>query len=108
MARVRYSASSELTHSEYVELVGTADSAVFWRRVEAPVIEPDSTDILHIVADIDRLDNLAAFYYGGRSDMKWVIARANGIRLEPLDLIPGVEIRIPTQDRLRREGIVKG
>lgn len=102
MAQVRYDVSSELNHASLVQI----GPVVFFTRVEAPQILPDKTDQFHTVTENDRLDNIAAFYYGGRPRMKWVIARANDIWLEPLDLVPGMTLRIPTQDRLRREGVV--
>lgn len=94
-------ARSELIHA-FINVV--ADVA-YWTRTDPPQIFPDFDDFIYEVQEQDILDNLASQYYG-EPYMRWVIKRINNIRLEPNQLIPGVEIRIPSVVRMRREGVI--
>lgn len=98
---VRANNRSALMHAFAV----TFKDVRFYSRMEVPEIKPAQDDVLHVVKDHDRLDNLASIYYG-TPFLTWVLARANGIWLEPNELVPGVELRIPTIDRLRAEGVL--
>lgn len=101
MATPRIHARSELIHSA----VFVVEDVSFWLRTEPPKIEPSSDDFIYVVAEQDILDNLASQFYG-EPRMRWVIKRINNIWLEPNELIPGAELRIPSIARLRREGVV--
>ena len=97
----RINARSELLHSRWLQY----EEALFWGLVEPPEFETADDDVLHTVSDADRIDNLAYSYYGD-SNMQWVIKWANDIRLYPNDFVTGMELRIPSFDRLVTEGIV--
>lgn len=99
MARIN--ARSELLHAR----LHRVDEVVFWGTTEPPEIAPADDDLLYTVTEIDRIDNLAFAFYGDEH-LEWVIKRANGIYLIPNDMRPGDEIRIPSFERLLREGIV--
>ena len=98
---VRISNHSELAHAQLYQI----DGVTFWGRLEVPNIQPDQSDVRHTLTENDRMDYLASRYYGDPR-LKYVIMKLNDMWLEPNDLIPGVEIRIPRFERLRSEGIV--
>lgn len=97
----RISARSELVHARLVQVA----EVTFWTRAEPPVIDPADDDLIYSLTSLDRLDNLAYRFYG-EPRLRWVIMRMNGIFLDPNDVIPGEDIRVPTFARLRREGLV--
>ena len=69
-----------------------------------PVI-PDSSDSVYTVPALGevRLDLISEAFYG-TPGLWWIIASVNNI-FDPLTgITPGTQIRIPTKDRLAREG----
>lgn len=81
---------------------GGRDHYMTWRDPTAedflgPDILDGVTTIQHIVSDGERLDTLAARYYGDVEHW-WVIALANRI-LFPLGLQPGTRLKIPADPR---------
>lgn len=102
MPSVRHDEDSELIHAQFLRV----EDVTFFDRTQPPAITPDKTDLLHVVREGDILDNMAKAAYGNER-LKWVIQWVNDIRLEPVDLIPGEEIRIPTRERLRKLGLVR-
>ena len=77
----------------------TIDDVEHWELPEYPVIAPAASDGTYTVDRGDRIDRLANHYYQDPT-LWWVIALANGMELLPNDLKPGVEIRIPSQQRV--------
>lgn len=54
----------------------------------------------HVVREFDRLDLLAAQYYGD-PELWWVLAEANPEVFYPEDIPPGTSLRIPSAPTLR-------
>jgi hypothetical protein len=104
VARVQHDDDSELIHAQLVET--DPGAVVFFDRSQPPSIQPDVTDKLYVVKEGDVLDNMATAEYG-KPQIKWVIQWINEIRLEPVYLIPGTEIRLPTRERLRSLGLLR-
>lgn len=82
--------SSRLSFGE----VKVIDGIEFWDILDLPVFRPSDTDILHEVADGDRLDKLAANYYQDPV-LWWVIAWANDIELPQRALAAGNKLIVP-------------
>ncbi len=62
-------------------------------------IEERQDDIIIIASEEDRLDNLAARFYG--SPRLWyVIASVNNLNNGSMHITPGTEIRIPLKSRV--------
>ena len=101
--RVRINRRSNLVHAFIFQVGDTS----FWTRSEVPQILPDTDDRRYTVQAQDTLDNLAARFYGD-PELLWVLKRANGIWLEPNQLIPDTELVIPSITRLRRQGVIPG
>jgi len=102
MARnVDISQVSWLIHTDLVEV----DTVTFWAKSSIPVIEENETDSIYTVKTHDRFDNLSHTFYSSPRQW-WLIARANGMFLAPIELLPARDIRIPSITRLRNDGIV--
>ena len=82
--------SSRLVFGELKEV----DGVEFWDLIDLPPFYPRNNDILHEVADGDRLDRLADNYYQDPV-LWWVIAWANDIELPQRVLTGGVKLVIP-------------
>jgi len=67
----------------------------YWSLPDYPSFPAQSDDVWHEVVSYDRLDMLAQRYYKDPM-LKWVIASANGIDLEPTDLKQGERLLIPS------------
>ena len=75
------------------------DGISFWARIDYPEIPIQSDDTQHTVRDFDRLDNLAANYYGAA--ILWpVIAVANELE-EATSINTGDVLRIPSPRYVR-------
>lgn len=73
----------------------------FWTRPNIPDIPSSPGDQIHEVASGDRIDRLAKKYYK-RPRLWWVIAHANNLKDLPVDLIPGMQLRIPDPFYVRK------
>ncbi len=64
-------------------------------------LREDVSDLFHVVSDSDRIDLIAYRYYG---DVRlwWIIAELNNI-LNPLEILPGTILRIPTYERIQMQ-----
>ena len=71
------------------------DGVEFWDLDPYPKVPEQNDDIYIQLSYIDRIDLLAANYYGD-PNLWWVIAVANGMELLPTDFQPGRVIRIPS------------
>lgn len=60
-----------------------------------PLISPKQSDIYIITTEGDRLDIFANRYYGDSSLWR-IIAASNDIRQDSVFIIPGTQLRIPT------------
>ena len=80
----------------------TIDDTEFWGMIELPDIPDKIDDQKHRVIGHDRLDTLANDYYGDPV-LKFIIAQANNIEIEPTDLRVGEEIRIPSPRFVREQ-----
>lgn len=78
----------------FTDLLQT-DGVTFWDVLDLPDIPIQSDDISYTTISTDRIDNLAARFYGD-SVLWWVIALANGMELLPTDLHAGQALRIPS------------
>jgi hypothetical protein len=99
---VRLRETSRLRFARLLELGGVE----CWELPEYPSIEPQPDDILYTVARLDRIDLLAHRFYNS-SELWWIIAIANNLRLLPNDLRENMQLRIPTARRVYTE-ILKG
>lgn len=110
---VKRNTQGPLFHAELMQ-IGGSDAVVFWDRSFPPGIPPEDTDEDVIVEMADRHD-LMAFRKLGSSQQGWVIMERNrdiipeefDMRLWPNDWVPGLRIKIPTQESLNRRGIVQ-
>lgn len=87
---------SRLVHARLIRL----DAVEHWQMPEYPEVPEAADDISHVVADNERVDQIATRYYGA-PELWWVIALANGWRLVPNDVVPGRTIRIPSPARVQ-------
>lgn len=60
-----------------------------------PKIKPSNDDIYIISESSDRLDILASKYYGDKS-FWWIIATSNNLNDASLSIVPGTQLRIPS------------
>ena len=95
---VRIQVNSRLRFADWV----VVDEIEFWNLLELPDIPEQPDDVLHTVTRNDRLDLLARDYYGD-SVLKFIIAQANDIEVEPTQLNVGDEILIPSPRYVREE-----
>jgi hypothetical protein len=82
---------SRLRFKQFVEVGGVE----FWDFDNLPDIPQSKDDIYYCVQEGDRIDLLAARFYGD-PNLWWVIAEANNIELVPTQLVPATTIRIPS------------
>lgn len=84
--------------SRYVSSILFTDGPTEFLGARTPIdTRPRSDDRFHTIVEGDRLDLLAHVYFG-RADFWWVIADYNEIAW-PLDVEPGVTLRIPERER---------
>lgn len=81
------------------------NEAVFWGKTVPPTIEPMDDDEVYIVRNFDRID-LIAHARMGDSQLGWVILERNNLRLVPNDLVPGMQLYLPSRESLSRRGII--
>lgn len=81
------------------------NEAVFWDKTRPPNIDPQDDDEDYYIKIEDRID-LLAFDKLGNEARGWIILLRNNMRLWPNDFVPGVKIKIPTLDSLRKRGII--
>ena len=60
-----------------------------------PKIKPTDNDVYIIAQFNDRLDLLADKYYGDKNYW-WIIASANNLNDASLSIVPGTQLRIPS------------
>jgi len=73
-----------------------------------PAIE-DPSDLVYVVptAGVNRFDLVSQLFYG-TPDLWWLIAEVNNI-IDPLvGVAAGTVIRVPTRDRMSKEGMLNG
>lgn len=63
-----------------------------------PAIAEEADDILYTVREGDRVDLLAAHFYG-REDLYWIVCDYNAIAF-PLELPVGTTLRLPSPERV--------
>lgn len=71
----------------------------FWGNFDLPTFEPAADDTFYEVKMGDRID-LLALQLLGDDRLKWVLMSANNIRLPEVELIPGMQLRIPSKRAL--------
>lgn len=76
------------------ELV-SVDEVEFWNLAVLPEVPPQYDDIQYQIQMNDRIDLLAFKFYRD-SVLWWVIAKANGMDLIPVNFFDGQIIRIPS------------
>ena len=94
MPRVR--SNSRLRFADFVVI----DGIEFWNMIEYPEIEAQPDDIYHVVVGWERIDLLAEQYYGD-SRLKFIIALANDIEIEPTEFNVSETILIPSPRWIR-------
>jgi hypothetical protein len=82
---------SRLRFGELVSL----DGFEFWNNTILPELDVQPDDLTHIVTGVDRIDSIAARYYGDPV-LWWVVAVANDMEILPTALNVGDKIRIPS------------
>ena len=88
---VSISRRSRLRFKDFVSLYGVS----FWELDLLPTVPEDPNDLYYQVKATDRIDLLAAIFYGD-PNLWWVIAGANDLEILPTDLQTGAVIRIPS------------
>lgn len=86
-----------MANDRYSYTTQTTDDERKFRKFNStlyPKIEPSDDDIFIISNIGDRLDLLAFTYYGDVT-LWWVIAQANKIGKGTLNILPGIQVRIP-------------
>jgi len=91
---VKLSRMSRLRFARLIR-VGGVES---WEQPTYPEIDTADDDIIYTVEDGDRIDRLADRFYGA-TELWWVIAIANSLKLLPNDVYAGQTIRIPSRRR---------
>lgn len=78
-----------------------AENGDFYGTRQPLKLREHSSDLFHVVSDVDRIDLIAYKYY---HDVRlwWIIAEMNNI-LNPLELISGTTLRIPSYDRIQMQ-----
>ena len=89
-----------LSHADLIQI----DEVIFWDKSQPPAINSLDTDMTYLVQMADRPDYLA-FRELDSSNLGWVIMELNQMRLWPDDFVPGLQIKLPSRDSLRRRGI---
>lgn len=72
----------------------TADGIEFWDTLDMPTIVAQTDDLVHTVQSKQRIDQIAALYYGDPV-LWWVIAVANDLEILPTALDDGRDLKIP-------------
>jgi hypothetical protein len=86
-----------LKHDVYAE-----NGKRFFETWKLPYVPPDSTDTYHIVSSGEeglRGITLLSYNYYNRVDLWWLIAAVNGIFCPTVEMVPGMELRIPSLAR---------
>ena len=86
-----------MANDRYLYTTRTKDDERKFRKFNStlyPKIEPSDDDIFVISNTGERLDLLAFTYYGDVT-LWWVIAQANNIGKGTLNILPGIQLRIP-------------
>lgn len=73
----------------------TVNNVEFWDILDLPDFPHQDGDVSYTVQTGDRIDRIAATYYGNPV-LWWVLAVANDLELLPTDLTAGDTIRIPS------------
>jgi len=94
---VEVSAHSHLVFSKLKQY----NEVVFWEMPELPDIAPTAFDVIHALNIADRIDNMSSGIYGDPV-LWWVLALANNIRLQPLQMNPGYLFRLVDGGEVRR------
>lgn len=86
----------------------SVDGVQFFDVLTLPSIPVQPDDLIHVVQQSDRIDNIAVKYYGDPV-LWWVIAAVNDIELPPFGMEVGARLRIPSPvyvtQRLFREAV---
>lgn len=82
------------------------NECIFWGRTRPKTIDPMDDDEIYTVRNFDRLDLIASNRLGD-AQLWWVILLRNDLRLVPNDLVPGMQIFIPSRQSLRSRGIAR-
>jgi hypothetical protein len=82
--------------------LGTLDGIEFWDLLDLPEIPDQPDDISYQVQGGDRMDRLAARFYGDPV-LWWVLAVANEIEIIPTELQEGDFLRIPSPRYVTQE-----
>jgi len=77
------------------DILKTEEGKRYYGTLLYPLITPRESDIYVITTVGDRLDILANDYYKDAS-LWWVIASVNNLRKDSLYIVPGSQLRIPT------------
>jgi len=90
--------TSRLNYSQLIVL----DGVEHWEHPEYPDIPEANDDIIHDVKRTDRIDLISNSYYQ-TTDLWWVIAILNELRLLPSDLAARKTLRIASPRRVFTE-----
>jgi len=104
--RVQLPAYSAFARTPIYEVASDEGNIVVFGLLQ-DIIVPDSTDEIYTtpVGALRRMDLISQSFYGVPS-LWWVIARVNGI-LDPMaGPTLGQKLRIPSKERLAKEGLL--
>ena len=79
----------------FCALVEESDGTTYFDLPEYPDIPSRTDDLVHVTADGDTLPLIALRYYDD-TVLWWVIALVNDLDLPTQDLVPGIELRVPS------------
>lgn len=77
--------------------------------LQRPPTIKDASDLVYVVppTGTNRFDLISQLFYG-TPELWWLIAEVNDI-VDPLTgVAPGTTIRVPTRERLSKEGVLNG
>lgn len=95
---ININSKSRLRFKEFLSINGVE----FWELDALPTVPKSPEDLYYSVKDGDRIDLLAANFYGD-SNLWWVIAVANDIDIIPTGLQVASTIRIPSPLYVRQQ-----
>jgi len=90
-----------LTTAKLVEV----DLVQFWQKTYPPAIAAEDSDRAYAVKIQERPDSIASKMLQSKN-LGWTVMERNNMRLWPNDMVPGVEIAVPSRESLTGRGVI--